>query len=401
MHSMDVAATINSMSDSKRGLGRLTWSRYEQFNGCESHWLLSNFYVSTSPTLSLSDNNLSFEGNMIQKFVELYYRDIDFANRVNHTMNLGRDQFYSFVKRCVEALDYCTVLLPKTARDLEMDNAYKWADTPKGSSYIGAKLAEFGQMQEGGLTVEVDKIVRQRTQILIVDKPNLTDYRKTDYKTALQSVIDRLVVAMPRLASGLPFSMSGAEVWVAVHLQGIEVCGMVDLITNRQGNIKADRMWNVRDNYIMVDGKNQLNYISSHDQLQFYATILKLKQNVTPSSLSLYGYRENEVRPVNFDTKFIDGMNETLTRYHSTITGLKQRLLDQGDRIAEPWKFMKRTPTKCKFCPANQDCDMSTELRAQDGFQQYKALSQEADFIITEQLGVGDNGLPNNGEISL
>lgn len=395
----DVQATLAIMNApaKQRGFRRMTWSRYSDFHNCYALYFLKSFNVSTRPTQSLSNDHFSFDGKMIQKVVEVFYKNP--AISVKFREMIAQNTLSAYVAKVIDAVDHCNVMTMHEAKMLDITNFYEWAKTDAAGEYINEKLKE----------IEHDDYIR----VIVTDRPAFCIINRDEvelvrggktYKSLLKEVVKAAANAVQFFNQWFPYERTGVEMWATYTHQGIEYCGMMDMAINRfDGGPKPKYMNHLQPNYLMVDGKRRINDYQTHEQLQFYSAIIEQTQRIRPHSLTLFDYTESVGKPTNYDPNYIQKIHQTTGLLSGVMATLQSNLKDSGIDCKEPWKLVPRSPSKtaCRFCPAGQGhCELSQAEQLSDR-QQYAKAAKEVNDLVIDQLGIGESGYAKGGEIAI
>lgn len=358
----DVGATIEAMTG-KRGTRRLSWSRFEDVASCPAAYFLKAFNKSITPAAAIPDDTYSLDGKVIQRVIDLYYRDNVFAAEVERSRQ--NNEFHILIDEAVRGYANAMILSPKQCSQLGIVNLYAWAESAVASQWVNERADQIALKSKYNLR----PFLCSKPSFSVIDLEKFEVARNKSLQDVLANVKQKLNSCLPDLQSKLVRDRTGTEVWVSTDLNGFECCGMADFITNLQiGAPRPVKMWNVRSGYILTDGKNRMNSYQTHDQLQYYAECLKSNQKVVPFSLTLYDYSTATPYPTTFNPDFIHHMNKVTLELLSHVTQLQIHLADvPKDRpIEEPWKLLERRPGQtCQYCPAGDLCDLSTRRTKQ------------------------------------
>lgn len=372
----DVAASLKSM-EGDRGVKRVSWSRFQHYEYCQAYYFLANFNKTINPSLSLPEDTNSMEGKMIQKILEVYYKNTGFANQVHAAINAGKLQ--ELAAEAVATLFTCTRITPKAAVEMGITDVYKWLDTPEGSEW---RTQRWNGLRNSWVGRE---IIDTRASLIVLDDAKVQEERGKTTTQLLSQVVNMTAGALADLSVKFPRQRTGTEVWVDTEQGGFQFCAMVDYIVNTHYNDPTPaKLWQIKQDYIIADGKKKINSYQNHDQIQFGATIIKARQRVTPISVALYDYSKSQPWPVAFDPHYGLKIVDCAKHLAATVNDLQNKLRSAGDRVQEPWKLLPRTPGQgCTFCPANQQCEYSTALKRDDRTQRRVDI-QEAEAILAE-----------------
>lgn len=399
----DVKASLAALNatNKMRGATRMSWSRYQQFNNCQASWFLNSFNITTRPVQSLPNDHISFDGKLIQKVIEVAYKNGAVANRLHQEIAAGT--LPEYINRVVSLMDACLILPPREARLLEIGNLYDWLKTPAAQDYLEQKLKEAFNGEP------VDPYLREfiihRPAICIVDRDAVELERGKSYKTMLRDIVKATIKAVEYFFKHLAFNRTSVEMWVFAQVEGIEFCGMADMAVNTVDTTKKpDAMWDLRDQYYLIDGKRKVQSYQTHEQLEFYSTLIALKQSIRPFSLVLFDYTEGQAHASAFNPKYLDTIRQTAGQFHQALPKLQANLKDSGLEVKEPWKLLPRSPSDnaCRFCVAGDEgaCELSKKRRLNDRME-YSLNARATDALVEQQLGIDESGYSKAGEISL
>lgn len=398
----DVKASLAALDAPAKGRGsaRMSWSRYSDLNNCYAMYFLKSFNVSIRPTQALGNDHYSFDGKFIQKIIEVFYRNSSVSHRFNE-LSKTEGELEKFIKTIVDALDHCIVLTPHEAKIMGIQNLYDWAKSPDCTHYLEAKLKEITN------DPYVREFIMTRPQMCIVDREGIELERGgKSYKSLLKEIVKASSAAVHFFNRYFQFQRTGTELWTTYTIQGVEFCGMTDMVVNPNDGTKPKYMNHLQNGYFMIDGKRKVNSYQNHDQLKYYSVLVDLAQGVKPYSLTLFDYTEAKGHPLPYDRSYIQTIMETLGKYQQIIPLLRNNLLDSGLEVRKPWELLPRSPSEnaCRYCPAGQDpenhCELSKATRLADRIAHAKA-AREAETLINEQLSIGESGYSNLGELSI
>lgn len=336
------------------GSKRISWSKFSDYSLCPRKWFLTH-YADLRVKGVTKEGTFSLPGILIQRVFEVYFNHRKYVN-VGGSMAGSLEWMGSQVSALYDFLVFdvgVQDLVPSDTRGFFAKTSYG-VDRSYEVRRVGVLAEEF---YVGAEPVFID-LVKFEARWGSVE----------GFKGYVIGCLERSLRMFRGL--GIPFSKILSEVSVSVGLfSGYEITGSIDFLVN-SGDMKRGVFFqdlrDLRDDFLVWDGKLNVSSWVDSRQLYFYAYLLYLKYRKSPKGVSFIDWTKGELCGVELgedlgalcDVKDdLRGMVEGSYRLGNFLAKYNPRGsvvgIDDIPVVASP------SMDSCRFCPFRGECDVA------------------------------------------
>ena len=300
----------------------LSWTRKNQFEGCQAQWFLTNICRLAPETIVcplLREDTYALPGWVIQKLFETY-------------INSRIYRKFGSVDSAMEWFNKNLVLLCETVTQF----SYEDQMNIKSVRYFfeseeGKRLIEIARGR--GLDPSVEGL-----QICFVDPCVFARVNKDwdSFYAKISNILRKVLEMWARDGVNLDLMLCESRIDLDLNL-GIDtfhIEGFTDYIYNTYGMECFDSIEKLRDGYTLLDGKYNLSRFVHEEQLYLYSTALSIMTGKVPEYMMFLEYKGCRYKAFQFDRGYISRLRESCMRMSSVLSALKSWLTSL--RVSDP-----------------------------------------------------------------
>lgn len=344
-------ATTRTLARLTEYAAKTSWSEYKQFNSCRAGWFVSNFATTDGPMIpTMQDGLFGLPGVIIQKVFEVIIN-----RRVYSRPELrDGDAFLAWaIKGTSDLYDLIRMDMSEQVRinALVQSHRHYFGKTNEGKARIAAAIA-----------AGMDPVLTEYIRPEFIDAEAFERRYESvaKFKDGLAAAV-RTSLA-PFASRHWPPARTQSEAYVVATLPtGTQVGGAIDFITSPHSRADLDRrLTTLADGFLITDGKYKVwAKFTDPDQLNWYASIVRLGVRRQPGDLALFDWQAGRVHPVTIDPAFHAKMYTYAEERLRVLEVLKSHL-----RVPSPTGSIYDLPVEfspsedaCKFCVIRKTCE--------------------------------------------
>lgn len=339
----------------EKGHKRISWSKFSDYSSCPRGWFLKHF-ADVPRGDYFRDATLSLPGTLIQRVFEVYFKAQKYA-----AVGLGSVTASSDWMGC-----QVSALFDFLVFDFSERGNYP-ADTRGFFVNVWDGVERSKEMQGLGV-LDIEFYVDAEPVFIDFGKLKSRWGGVNEFKEYVRDCLGRSLVHLRGI--GVPFSKIQSEVFVSeVFLGDFEIAGSLDFVVNagdkRRGIFFTD-FKELRDGFLVWDGKLNVNSWVDSRQLYFYAYLLYLKYRKKPDGVAFFDWTKGslcevplcsdleELLLVKEDLRVMVEESHRLSLHLSKLKA-KFGVISIQSIPAVP----KPSESACNFCPFKSGCDVS------------------------------------------
>ena len=328
---------------------KVAWTAYQHFMDCPARWFTNNFVTFVEADKAEQENTHAIAGWMIQKLLEVF---IDKQVYLRGTMISMEDILRWFSEQTV-------ALFRTIAFDVKgQHNRSKFGRARYFFRSNLGKEVHLKAIREWGLDPCIEGLQPHFLDEMYFD---VVWGSRAGYIETIQSMFEPILETF--LKYGLDLKRMLCEQYTYTTLvKGIAIKGTADFVYNvhqdRPGpltNIK-----DLRDGFLVLDGKLKVKSYVKKEQLFFYATLLYLAHKKEPGKVGFIDWTRAAFSFFEYDPEYY----YTLIEHFTELVEVSKGILDQLDAfegdVAQVEKIeglkWNASPSNCRFCTIHKLC---------------------------------------------
>jgi hypothetical protein len=340
---LDLRLTAQSFD---KGWHKISWTKLNTFNRCSASWMFENYAVPIEREVYTQDEALAIPGTIVQRVWEGVINDKIFLRLPSV------DSLSKWMRKQSEAL-FQTIVFP-------LEEQFKFQRSQIRYFFkSGSGQERLKQMSE---QFDLDPVFHTGLQPKFCDLLAFTERHKS-----LQEFFDKIegrykTMLEQFVGMSVDFNQMLSEQFIKARFGEYELMGGVDFLYNLKAPLR--RLSHLQDDFIILDGKNQISESVSEGQLFFYATILYLEYRKLPSYSGFIDWSKSDFRWYRFDMSQIEDTKRAITTMMLFAYKLNQalnKIVSESSKntiALEKIPFLEFNPsrTNCRFCGYSNNC---------------------------------------------
>ena len=361
-----------------QGKLRISWSKLRQFQECPKSWFAINYASMVNVDL-IMDKTKALPGVIVQKLFETFINERIYSSP-------GMESYECLI----EWFRVNTVaLFDLIAKPIEYQSMPKYKDA---RHYFSSK--------EGKKEVKAAKENFNLDYRIEAPQVNFTNFDslKEEYGS-VEGFIEHLVgLYRPILDSFLKRKLNLdlilSEVYIETEIEGVCLNGYIDFLYNQsQGAGFFTDIKQLKDCFIIYDGKLKLSRYIHKEQLMYYAALLQNKYGRMPDKVGFMGWTEARIVMHSFEKEYIYTLEEKVKkmkeRYIQLIDFFSGYPLDT---VALGDVGLKCKPNNnCIFCPILMNCRPALEHKKDLIDYMQGAMNRKKTKMYLKSIGADKN----------
>jgi hypothetical protein len=330
-----------------KGYRTISWSKLLNHRKCSALWMANSFTVFKELTEKYLNHVRAIPGTIVQKMFEVFINERIYRR--------GDMRSYNDI---IKWFDIQTRHLYDLIR-FEYDDQFKMDTRYFFKTNEGLKrIAEF---RDKGLDLALAGFQPAFVDYEQFNKVYRSEGRFLNKITGLyKHILDEF------LKKEINLDMMLSEEYVSAEImEGVTINGQIDFIFNT--NLENKRIFrnikNLRNNYIVLDGKYHVNKYVKEDQLHFYVCLLGLKYQKQASKVGFIDWCDAKIKLFDIKPDFLKQLRNEISILIENGLKIEKHLKDlrsDSRRIANFYDIegieFKPSKDNCIFCPINTSC---------------------------------------------
>jgi hypothetical protein len=348
---LDVHKTVDDMD---RHWGTVSYSKLNAYTHCQLGWFGGNFGTFLGSTDSSQEESAAVGGTIVQRIWTSLVND-----RVYRELPSLDQRVYWMTKQHM-ALWY-TIIFP-------YESQFEMTKKENRAFFKSARgIARLGQMtQDHGLDVRLYTGIQPK---FVVNSDHTHRKHKTleAYEDSIREQYGKMLTRFASL--DVDFDKMISEVFFRTKFLSHIANGSIDFIYNSNGTAPFTRLSELKDGYVLLDGKLQIGPTVSTTQLDFYLAALFTQYRVMPGAVGFIDWSESDFLwhgGVSLDT--VNQIQRSIGAMQSNAYILLQSLKDLDRRGVKTISFediphltVHPSRLNCRFCPMGTTCRAAHE----------------------------------------
>ena len=342
---LDLPATVEAF---EKGWHRVSWSKLKTFRQCQVSWFFENYAVPLEREVYSEDSAAAIPGTITQRVWEAL---------INERVFLRYQTLAELHQWCAQqtAALFHAIVMPFEAQfEIPRTEVRKYFRTAAGKARLEHTTRQHG----------LEPIFYTGLQ------PKFTDLEKfADKHGSIEKFLAKLSAQYPTMLAKfaekqVDLSKMLSEQFIRAKFGQYELAGGVDFLFNTTHMTQPfDKLSQLENGYIILDGKAQVHDKTPNGQLFFYATILFMTYRKTPSFVGFIDWSKSDFIWYPFKLEYIEQTKRAVSVMQATAFKLKEalvRLRESQDKLSVyELPFLEFGPDRmgCRFCGMSEVCE--------------------------------------------
>jgi hypothetical protein len=339
----------DSMSLRGGDILKISWSKLRQFSECPMSWFCINYASMVDIEVTQINQTKAIPGTIIQKLFEAFINERIYSSREM----ISYEDILNWFNVNTKAL-YKLISIPIEDQFLlKYEDARKYFKSEEGKEDILRIQREYSLDTK----ISVPQIAFVDFQQLAGEYGNeegLLQYLNSLYKPILDLFLEK----------NWDLDSVLSEVYIEVNIDGVILNGYIDFVYNKDTS-PFSNIEQLKDNFIVYDGKYKVNRYTHREQLWYYATLLSLEYGKIPEHVGFIDWTKARVIDHKFNSEYIIDLRYkvlNLKKEYYRVKGYLKKCRMKRINIGD--LNLDCNPTNnCIFCPMILNCNSALERK--------------------------------------
>ena len=327
---------------------KVSWSEYSSFKNCKKSWFCS-YYAKLLGVPFTREHTLALSGIIIQKLFEIFINERVYYRYDNYQDLL--DWFKSGMYGIYE------IIVFPYKDQLDMANPRYYFRRNVGKNRIIEVRDKFS----------MDPLIKGFSPVFIDDKIFSSEFVTKDrFFDNLYKDICSVLESWKDLEIDLNLMLS--EVYIRTKFYGdVYIHGQIDFLYNKSALSNFEDINQIRDKYILIDGKWKLSDFTLKEQLFFYSSLVYRRYKKLPEMVSFYSWTQREFKNYEFPDNFFETLKNEISQMIEVAVTLREECRELARKKIKTIMFddffnsivknSKVNSKNCFFCGVREFCD--------------------------------------------
>lgn len=358
-----------------KGYRTISWSKLLNYRKCPALWMANSFTSFRELTEKYLNHVRAIPGTIIQKMFEVFINE--------RVYRRGGMRSYTDI---IKWFDVQTRLLYDLIT-FEYNDQFKMDTRYYFRTNEGVKrIAKF---RDKGLDLAFDEF-----QPAFIDEDQFNGVYMSEGRFLQRITAMYKPVLDMFLKKEISLDKVLSEEYVSVEImKDVIINGQIDFVfnTNLEDKRTFKKIDDIRNNYIVLDGKYHVNKYVKEDQLHFYVCLLGLKHKKIASKVGFIDWSDAKLKLFDVRVDFLEqlkGEISILVENGLRVEKYLRRLISENKKINNFYDIegieFKPSKDNCIFCPINTSCkhyERQGDTSLEKHMEEKKKVEQHIDSL--------------------